>query len=79
MLVRARARDDEAHVSDPLDEAGQRLEGQLEPLLVHQPSHQEDQPLVRVRKLCAKAVEIRDRNEVRGIDPVGDHRDAVVL
>jgi hypothetical protein len=74
--VGSRAGHDEAEVPHPADQPGQRLERQLEALLVHEPSDEEDQPLVAVGEVRAKRVEVVDRHELGRVDPVGDHGDA---
>ena len=71
--------DEEAHVAQPLDQARQRLERELEALLVDEPADQHDQPLVRRGEARAQRVEVVDRLEVERIDAVGDHRHPVLL
>ncbi len=78
-LVGARSGDDEAHVAQPADQAGKRVERELKALLVDQPAHQQDQPLVGRREAGAQCVEIVDGLEVVRIDPVGDHRHALLV
>ena len=52
----ARAGDHEAHVAQPLDHARQRLERELEALLVDQPAHQQHQPSRRGAAKRARSV-----------------------
>ena len=63
----------------PLDQPGQRLERELEALLVDEPAHQQHQPLVRLGELRAQGVEVVDRHEVGRVDAVRDHRDALLV
>ena len=63
----------------PLDQPGQRLERKLEALLVHEPPHQQHEPLVRCGEARAQRVEVVHRHQLRGIDPVGDHVHAALL
>ena len=79
LLGGARAGDDEAHVPEPLDQAGQRLERQLEALLVDEPAHEQHQPLVGLGEAGPQRVEVVHRHELGRVDPVGDHRDARLL
>jgi hypothetical protein len=79
LLVRAGAGDDEAHVPDPLDQPRQRLERELEALLVDEPADEQDQLLVRLSEAHAEVVEVGDRYEVARVDPVRDHGDALLL
>jgi hypothetical protein len=73
-LVGPRPRDQEAHVAEPLDQPGKRVERQLEALLVHQPADQQQQALVGSGELGAQALEVLHRLEVERVDPVRDHR-----
>jgi hypothetical protein len=75
-LRHPRARHDEADGAHPVDEHAQRVERQVKALLVHQPSDQQDELLVRRGEPCPQAGEVGDRLQVVRIDPVRDHGDA---
>jgi hypothetical protein len=72
--VRARPGDEEPHVPDAADHARERLERELEALLVHQPPGQKDQPLVGRGVRGAQRREVRGGPQVERVDPVGDDR-----
>ena len=67
---------DEAHVADPLDQPGQRLERELEALLVDEPPHEQHEPLVGSGEAAAQRLEVVDRHELRRVDAVRNHRHA---
>ena len=73
-LMRAAAGDQEAHVLDLLDHAGQRVERQLEALLVDQPPDQQHELLVRRRELAPQRLQVSYGSQFVRVDPVGDHR-----
>ena len=79
LLRGARAGDDEAHVAQALDQPGQGLERQLEALLVDEPAHQQDEPLVGRGEARAQGVEVVHRHELGRVDPVRDHVHAALL
>ena len=79
LLGGARAGHDEAHAVHALDQAGQRLERELEALLVDQPAHQQHELLVRLGEAAAQRVEVVHRHELGGVDPVRDHGHARLL
>ena len=58
---------------------GQRLERQLEALLVHEPAHQQHELLVGLGEARAERVEVVHRHELGRVDAVGDHRDPLLL
>ena len=68
-------RDEEAHVAAPLDHAGERIEGDLEALLVDEPADEQHEALVRLGERRSERREIGDGIEVGRIDAVRDHRD----
>src|SRR5258708_38507680 len=70
-LVRAAAGYEEAHIPDLLDHAGKRVERELESLLVHQPTDQEHELLVRRGELPTQLAQIAARPQVAGVDAVG--------
>ena len=72
----ARARHDEAHVADPLDQPRERLERELEALLVDEPADQQHELLVLLGEAPAQGVEVVHRHQLRRVDPVRDHRHA---
>ena len=78
-LGRPGAGHDEAHVADALDQPGQRLERELEALLVDEPAHQQHEQLVAVREAGAQRVEVADRHELGRVDPIGDDRYPALL
>ena len=63
--------DDEPDVALAADGVGQRLERQVEALLVHQPADEQHQPVMRVGEPGPERVEIIDR---RAPDPAGRYR-----
>ncbi len=74
-----RAGDEEAHVAEPLDHARQRVEREVEALLVHQPPHQQHETLLRRRVARPQARQVGDGLEVAGIDAVGHDRHALLV
>jgi hypothetical protein len=64
VLGRARPRDDEAHVAQALDQAGQGLERELEALLVDEPADQQHELVARLGVARAQRVEVVDRHEL---------------
>ena len=70
---------EEAHVAHPLDQPGQGLERELEALLVDEPAHEQDEPLVGCGKARPQGVEVVHRHELGGVDPVRDHVHAALL
>jgi hypothetical protein len=81
LLVRARSGDEEAHAVELADHPGKRLERDLEALLVDEPPDEQDELLVRGREPAAELAHHGsvERLKVGRIDPVRDHRDAVLL
>ncbi len=75
VLVGAGAGDDEPHVAEVLDDPRQRLERELEALLVDEPAGEDDELLVGGCELRAVGDEVVDGREVGGIDAVRDHVD----
>ena len=71
----AGAGDQEAHVAEPLDQARQGVEREVEALLVDEPADEQDQPLVRPRVAGAQPRQVGDRLQVAGVDAVGDRGD----
>ena len=63
----------------PLDQPGQRLQRQLEALLVDQPAHQQHQLLVGLGEAGPQRGEVVDGHQLGRVDPVGHHRHAVLL
>ena len=70
---------DEAHVPEPLDHARERLERQLETLLVNQPPDQQHEPLIGLCEARAEGVQVVHGHQLGGVDAVGDHGDPVLL
>jgi hypothetical protein len=70
-LVRAAAGDQEADVSDPLDHARQRVQRQLEALLVDQPADQQHELLVRLGELARSACRSPVGRRSLGSTPLG--------
>ena len=77
--MRPGARDEKAHVAEPLHQPGQRLERELKALLVHEPPHEHHEALVRLRELPPEPVEVVDGLQVERVDPVRDHGHARLL
>jgi hypothetical protein len=76
--VRPRAGDEEPHAPDPPDHAGQRVERDLEALLVHEPAGEQHEPLVGRRMLRAQRGEVADRAQVARVDAVRHDRHGVL-
>ena len=62
-----------------LDQPRQGLERELEALLVHQPAHEQHEPLVGRREARAQRVQVVHRHELGWVDPVRDHVHAALL
>ena len=78
-LVRPRARDEEADAADPADDARERLERELEALLVDEPAGEQHEPLVGGGVLGAECREVVVRAQVERVDPVRDHGHRVLV
>ena len=81
LLVCAGAGDDEAGLRQALDDLGQRLECELEALLVDQPTDEEDQGLVWLCELGAQPAQlvVVVGLQILRIDPVRDHLDPLLV
>ena len=75
----ARAGDQEAHVAEPLDHARERVEREVEALLVDEPPDEQHEPLLRRRVLRPQPRKVGDRLEIVRVDAVGHHRHAVLV
>ena len=77
LLGGAGAGDDETHVAEAADRLGERVERQMEALLVDEPAHEQDQALVRRGVLRAQRGEVLVHVlEVVRVDSVRHDRDA---
>ena len=75
-LGRARAGDDEANAAAPANDRGERVEREVEALLVHEAADQQHEQLVGVRVASlATPADPSDRLEVARVDPVRDRGD----
>ncbi len=70
-LVRSGARDEEAHAADAADDARERLERELEALLVDEPAREQHEPLVGGGVLGAKRREVVTGRRSSGSIPFG--------
>ena len=68
---------EEAHPAQAADQPRQRVERQVEPLLVDQPADQQHEPLVGRGEAGAQPRQVGHGLQVAGVDPVRDHGHAL--